>query len=1144
MAAVLLYFYAAFVISGLLLCPGSKAQKSQCPKICSCLGNLVDCSDKHLTGVPRDIPAWTQILDLQSNQISTIPHNAFSDLVNLRELDISNNHLSTLNASLFENLGSLTEIILNFNSLTKIPHFGGRLVNLTFLSLRHNKITHVNSSALEGLPSLQQLDLNNNQIAELKASSFPGGNSLRVLNLSNNRIARLEVGCFANLTHLETLTLNKNKISSLPKDIFLPMENLKVLELSRNKLREIEGLAFKGLKNLLVLRLKRNGLTILNDGALYGLDSITDLELDNNNITVVRKGWLYGLSTLRQLSLRHNHISSIELNGWDFCSALSMLDMTDNELNGIESSIFAHLMSLESLYLDNNKIANIEDQAFKELESLKTLEMNNNELSSTIEDTTGAFFGLGSLHKLGLGSNKIKSIHKKAFAGLTSLESLDLKGNLLTSIQEHSFSNIPNLKELIINTSNCLCDCKLKWFPNWAKRHGFEESVDVRCSHPQTLKGHSVFTLQETQFTCEDFPKPQIITKPEHTMAPKGANVTLTCTAESSSDSTMEISWKKNNKDVTVEDADILTYANTPNGEVIQITSTLTLREVGDRAEGRYQCIVTNFFGSTYSQKARVTVYVFPVFTKKPQDKTVKAGNTARLECAASGFPKPEMAWIKDGGIDFPAARERRMKMMPSDDVVFITEVNPADMGLYTCMASNIAGNITANATLTVLEKPSFQEEMKDVQVEMGETGVLKCPANGFPKPKITWTKDEQELDITERHFFTSEYELLVIVDTEYGDAGMYTCEISNTLGTERQSASLEVVPATGGGKSRKKGLDSESTTTGIIIIAVVCCVVGTSLVWVIIIYQTRKQREEFSAANTGRTDNFSSDSESDSLRYGGTVGNANRLPSRIRTAAIFPSDTEHEAQMVPLTSDAQAPAENSGNSMITVPSPPQQRRIPGGHHYTTGRGSLPAYCHNISTSQPHIASTTAPTSPYSGTSLQATVPASSSSEHDHEPVGYPGHESLDNAIVTHPYAREEALAPEILDKTIRELFHQAEPPGCDSGLDLSTDISKQPPSYASLSLQQIPRFPKDYHAEEPSIPIATSASPHLVTSTPPISHHAPSHTYHLPVDTSDSVDNVPSHRVLPHRTIDMYLRGQRIPSQTNRMHQDSPSSV
>lgn len=70
------------------------------------------------------------------------------------------------------------------------------------------------------------------------------------------------------------------------------------------------------------------------------------------------------------------------------------------------------------------------------------------------------------------------------------------------------------------------------------------------------------------------------------------------------------------------------------------------------------------------------------------------------------------------------------------------------------------------------------------------------------------------------------------------------TCSLDGTCQQE-----CYCVQVRGGGGS---GLDDESTTTGIIIIAVVCCVVGTSLVWVIIIYQTRKRHEMYSATPTG----------------------------------------------------------------------------------------------------------------------------------------------------------------------------------------------------------------------------------------------------------------------------------------------------
>lgn len=129
---------------------------------------------------------------------------------------------------------------------------------------------------------------------------------------------------------------------------------------------------------------------------------------------------------------------------------------------------------------------------------------------------------------------------------------------------------------------------------------------------------------------------------------------------------------------------------------------------------------------------------------------------------------------------------------------------------------------------------------MEDKETVTGETTVLECMASGSPKPRLNWTKDGGPLVATERHFFTADSQLLIIVHTKASDAGRYECEMSNPLGTERDSTMLTVIPlshASGSGV-----LDDDSATIGIIIIAVVCCVVGTSIVWVIIIYQTRKK--------------------------------------------------------------------------------------------------------------------------------------------------------------------------------------------------------------------------------------------------------------------------------------------------------------
>lgn len=117
----------------------------------------------------------------------------------------------------------------------------------------------------------------------------------------------------------------------------------------------------------------------------------------------------------------------------------------------------------------------------------------------------------------------------------------------------------------------------------------------------------------------DDLPKPQITVQPETTVTVLGSDVRLTCTAASSSSSPMTFAWRK--------DQELLRQAETENyahvrahhqgtssdvpgagGGVMEYTTILHLRHVTFAHEGRYQCIITNHFGSTYSSKARLSV--------------------------------------------------------------------------------------------------------------------------------------------------------------------------------------------------------------------------------------------------------------------------------------------------------------------------------------------------------------------------------------------------------------------------------------------------------------------------------------------------------------------------------------------------------
>nr|AIO08153.1 variable lymphocyte receptor C [Petromyzon marinus] len=64
----------------------------------------VDCSSKTLADVPTGIPASTEKLQLNYNQLTSIPDKAFHGLARLTYLELSNNKLQSLPVGVFDQL--------------------------------------------------------------------------------------------------------------------------------------------------------------------------------------------------------------------------------------------------------------------------------------------------------------------------------------------------------------------------------------------------------------------------------------------------------------------------------------------------------------------------------------------------------------------------------------------------------------------------------------------------------------------------------------------------------------------------------------------------------------------------------------------------------------------------------------------------------------------------------------------------------------------------------------------------------------------------------------------------------------------------------------------------------------------------------
>ena len=139
-------------------------------------------------------------------------------------------------------------------------------------------------------------------------------------------------------------------------------------------------------------------------------------------------------------------------------------------------------------------------------------------------------------------------------------------------------------------------------------------------------------------YTCDDFPKPYIIQQPETQITLKGSSLSLFCRAASTSPEEMSFSWKM---DSTADSLDfgscsggrdrrepakgcVSNRAHSFDGKGREVTSELRLKNMTYDDAGKYQCVVSNRFGTTYSERANITVYVFPTFVVTPEDALVK----------------------------------------------------------------------------------------------------------------------------------------------------------------------------------------------------------------------------------------------------------------------------------------------------------------------------------------------------------------------------------------------------------------------------------------------------------------------------------------------------------------------------------------
>uniref|UniRef100_A0A182LZD6 receptor protein-tyrosine kinase n=1 Tax=Anopheles culicifacies TaxID=139723 RepID=A0A182LZD6_9DIPT len=226
--------------------------------------------------------------------------------------------------------------------------------------------------------------------------------------------------------------------------------------------------------------------------------------------------------------------------------------------------------------------------------------------------------------------------------------------------------------------------------------------------------------------------------------------------------------------------------------------STIVFKQLMPTDAGTYVCVVCNVHGCVNSTTE------LEVVESGELEPAYIQNNNMESHSQLQGDVRPGLAqdtvMVRAMGRYFNATSEKRVhqpeeEMEDEDeddegeDPTNGTAVHGGDP------TEDSAGVANGSGTPPPDRWPEFmkKEHMpKIVSKPSGNMVRLRCPADGYPKPNITWTKDGREIERTMGQVKKVNW-AIVLEDLVPQDSGFYTCTVCNRLGCVDFTTKLEV---------------------------------------------------------------------------------------------------------------------------------------------------------------------------------------------------------------------------------------------------------------------------------------------------------------------------------------------------------------
>ena len=152
-------------------------------------------------------------------------------------------------------------------------------------------------------------------------------------------------------------------------------------------------------------------------------------------------------------------------------------------------------------------------------------------------------------------------------------------------------------------------------------------------------------------------------------------------------------------------------------------------------------------------------------------------GDNVTFSCTSLGGPNNSIQWLKDG-------ESFAQEINGSSSRLKLTDISVTEDGaIYTCVASNAAGN--GSASVSLLISPVFVADPTDEEIINGTATSFTCKAMAFPEPTYVWYRLDNELPKSTTGANTS---TLILSPAVFEDQGDYYC-IAISSGVAASSA-------------------------------------------------------------------------------------------------------------------------------------------------------------------------------------------------------------------------------------------------------------------------------------------------------------------------------------------------------------------